>query len=527
MSDRHVDEAAMSMPVARRPVSIAILAMGGEGGGVLADWIVDMAEHAGFTAQTSSVPGVAQRTGTTVYYVEFDPRTAAQRGGLPPAVLSLMPVPGDVDVVIASELMESGRALQRSLVSRDKTTFIASTHRVYSIIEKSAMGDGRVDSAPFLEAATRAALRFIHADFAATAERSGSVISAALFGALAGSGALVFEREDFEAAIRRAGVGVESSLRAFEAGFQLAKQAAPSSATPLPSRVALPAVQALADLDARVDALFPEATRPTLHAALRRLMDYQDRRYVTLYLDRLEPLRTMPAMLQDPHGLLLGETARHLALWMSYEDTARVAELKIRGARFDRVEREVGVKPGQLLHINEYFHPRVEEIADMLPAGLGRWLMRPNAANRLLGVFTQKGRVVRTTSLCGFLMLYGVALSRKWRRRSLRYVRENVEIEAWLQRIARYAESDYALALEFARCQRLVKGYGETHARGMANFKTIAAALDEMAPAGDAAANLALWREAALADEEGEKLRSTLRDWKSRASNPMPSPAAA
>ena len=26
-------------------ISIAILAMGGEGGGVLADWIVDLAEH--------------------------------------------------------------------------------------------------------------------------------------------------------------------------------------------------------------------------------------------------------------------------------------------------------------------------------------------------------------------------------------------------------------------------------------------------------------------------------------------------
>ena len=81
-------------------MNIAILAMGGEGGGVLADWIVDMAEHAGYHAQSTSVPGVAQRTGATIYYVEIFPEI----GGAPP-VLALMPFPGEVDVVIASELM--------------------------------------------------------------------------------------------------------------------------------------------------------------------------------------------------------------------------------------------------------------------------------------------------------------------------------------------------------------------------------------------------------------------------------------
>ena len=51
------------------PIKIAVLAMGGEGGGVLADWIVSLAEHNGFLGQNTSVPGVAQRTGATIYYV--------------------------------------------------------------------------------------------------------------------------------------------------------------------------------------------------------------------------------------------------------------------------------------------------------------------------------------------------------------------------------------------------------------------------------------------------------------------------
>ena len=131
---------------APRPITIAILAMGGEGGGVLAEWIVDLAEHAGYIAQMTSVPGVAQRTGATNYYVELFPKSGTTANTGPP-VLGLTPVPGDVDIVIASELMEAGRAVQRGLVTPDKTTFIVSTNRVYAMTEKIALADGRVDSA--------------------------------------------------------------------------------------------------------------------------------------------------------------------------------------------------------------------------------------------------------------------------------------------------------------------------------------------------------------------------------------------
>src|SRR5512133_2016451 len=143
------------MMAAHEPIKIAILAMGGEGGGVLADWLVDLGEANGWLAQTTSVPGVAQRTGATIYYVELYPGGDAERDGADP-VLALMPLPGDVDVVLASELMECGRAVQRGLVTADRTTLIASTHRVYSITEKTALGDGRADSGNLLAHARRA-----------------------------------------------------------------------------------------------------------------------------------------------------------------------------------------------------------------------------------------------------------------------------------------------------------------------------------------------------------------------------------
>src|SRR5262245_25492902 len=109
-----------------RPITIAVVALGGEGGGVLADWIVDLAQHGGYLAQATSVPGVAQRTGATVYYVELFPK--AQADGREP-VLALMPVPGDVDVVLASELMEAARAVERGFVTPEKTLLIASDRK--------------------------------------------------------------------------------------------------------------------------------------------------------------------------------------------------------------------------------------------------------------------------------------------------------------------------------------------------------------------------------------------------------------
>ena len=204
-----------------RPITIAIVALGGEGGGVLADWIVDLAQHGGYLAQATSVPGVAQRTGATIYYVELFPKAAAQAAGRDP-VLALMPVPGDVDVVLASELMEAARAVERGFVTPDKTLLVASTHRVFAMTEKIALADGRADAPALLAACRDAARQLVAFDMAALAEATGSVLSAVLFGALAGSGALPFQRMAFEAAIRRGQVGVNSSLAAFGAAFEAA-----------------------------------------------------------------------------------------------------------------------------------------------------------------------------------------------------------------------------------------------------------------------------------------------------------------
>src|SRR5215467_1417948 len=118
-----------------RSIKLTIAALGGQGGGVLTDWLIASAEANGYIVQSTSVPGVAQRTGATIYYLEFFSRAEAVRAGREP-VMALMPVCGDVDCVVASELAEAGRAIQRGLVT-PRTTLIASTHRDYAISEKS------------------------------------------------------------------------------------------------------------------------------------------------------------------------------------------------------------------------------------------------------------------------------------------------------------------------------------------------------------------------------------------------------
>ena len=495
-----------------RAIRIAILAMGGEGGGVLADWIVRLAEDNGYLAQLTSIPGVAQRTGATSYYLELFPESAHPDGREP--VLALTPFPGDVDVVIASELMEAGRAVQRGLVTPDRTTLITSTARVYAMPERLDLGDGRVDGDKILEACKLAAHRLIALDMNAIAERTGSVISAAMLGALAGAEVLPFARAAFEAAVEQGGVGVAASRRAFTAACEataIAHVAKPDRDEPVPAPTALtPANPALPALAAEVRSTLPEPAHEFALEGMTRLVDYQDAAYATLYLQRLRPIAELDTRHGDGSFRITVETARWLALGMAYEDTIRVAELKIRADRVPRIRDEVRAGDGQIVEVAEFLHPRLQEVAETVPAPLGRFLLGNRVARALVGLATSSGRTVRTTSVRGFLLMAAVASLKPRRRSSLRYAEEQAALEAWLSDICRFAPVSYDMALEIAELRRLVKGYSDTHARGRASYAAIIERTRRMPPGSDAAAHIAMLRKAALADESGERLKAAL-----------------
>ena len=482
----------------RDRLCIAILALGGQGGGVLAEWIQTVARSQGRLAQGTSVPGVAQRTGSTVYYVELAPMPAEG----PAPVLAQMPTPGDVDVVIASELMEVGRAMVRGFVTQDRTILIGSTHRIYAISEKSAMSDGRADSGKILEAAAQRAQRFVGFDMEAASARSGSVISSIMFGALAGSGALPFPREAYEDAIRASGVAIDSNLAGFASGFEAARKPVAVPEEPVAPQPE-PTTPYGQTLKARIRARLPDVAHRNALFGVQRLMDYQDRAYAMLYLERLERVAAQDSA---PH-ILTTEVAAMLALWMAYDDTIRVADLKTRATRSSRVRNEVRVKTDQLLSVTEFMHPRLQEICETLPAPLGRRLLRSKVAQRMLAPLFSRGRHVETTKLRWFVTLSLLAAFRPLRRRTLRYEQEQQRIDDWLNQIVAFTPAQLDLALEFARCQRLIKGYGETFERGLSSFARIRAFAQSGAPSANDIAEL---RRAALADDRGEALEAAL-----------------
>jgi indolepyruvate ferredoxin oxidoreductase, beta subunit len=499
---------------AERPIKLTIAALGGQGGGVLANWLIEIAEAEDHLVQSTSVPGVAQRTGATIYYLEFFPLAAAARSAREP-VMALMPGSGDVDCVLASELAEAGRAIQRGLVNSDRTTLIASSHRAYAIGEKSAMGQGAADEKQLLDLVRSQSKRLILFDMDAMAEQHHSVISSVMLGALCGSGVLPFRKAAFESAIKKSGIAVATNLAAFEDAWRVAqagdsgsgaKPNAAASLSEVPTQARSRKLQPLLDrvrrLAVPLQALALEGTR--------RAIDYQDPAYAALYLDRVERIAAIDARHGPNSAWALTEaTARSLALWMTFEDTIRVADLKTRAARFERVREEVRAEPKQLFGITEFMKPRIAEIAGTLPLGVGRWLLASPRVCRWLTRWTG-GKEVRTSTVRGFLLLYMLGGMKRWRRGTFRYGQENARIEQWLARIEDLAAKNYSLAVELARAQRLIKGYGETHERGWHSFTALTAQLNVLTVRADGAAVLARLQEAALADEEGTALAKEL-----------------
>jgi indolepyruvate ferredoxin oxidoreductase, beta subunit len=504
-----------------RPIAIAVLAIGGQGGGVLVDWIVALAESQGWRAQSTSVPGVAQRTGATIYYVEV---IEAPPGQTP--VFSAMAAPGDVDIVIAAEWMEAGRAIQRGLVTPDRTTLIASTHRAFAVSEKEAPGDGMADSSAVTAAARAASRRLVAVDTAELAEQAGSVVSSVLFGTLSASGALPFPRAAFEATIAAAGIGVQASLRGFALGFDAVVAPAEVVRTPAADKPALtpvghPPYDALL---ARASSL-PAAAHAMLAEGLRHVVAYQDIAYGAAYLDAVEaveraPLGPMPhpavtrfgvaraAVSHDVEPLLVEAAAKYIARAMVYDDVIRVAALKTQPTRATRVQREMG---GQVIAVTEFMHPRMEELLGLLTPKFGIALERRPRLVAAFGRVLCGPRRIRTDTIRGFLMLYVIAGLRGWRRRTLRHAREFARIEAWLTTVRSVAADDPLLATELLANQRLIKGYSETHARGLDKFSRVMEAAERLRGRADAAVWVRRLREAALKDEAGLALDEALR----------------
>src|SRR5215468_973892 len=258
----------------------------------------------------------------------------------------------------------------------------------------------------------------------------------------------------------------------------------------------------------------PAEARDVVVAGARRLVDYQDLTYAQLYVDRLALIRAADARV-GAGGRLVRETARHLALRMSYEDVIRVAQAKIDPARLKRIAAEMGVKPGEPFTVTEFLKPGIEELCSLLPPGLAERILGQAERRGLLGRL-HWGMEVNSASVSGFLRFWLLAKLRGWRPKSYRFQQEQRAIEAWLRLIVEAARLSGDLALEVAECARLIKGYGDTLKRGSANYlietRIIRPILAGHIPLSRGIDAIASARAAALADPEGEALTRCLNE---------------
>lgn len=486
-------------------IKLAVMAVGGQGGGVLTNWIEDCARAAGYHVQATSVAGVAQRTGATIYYIEMAKCTR-------PPIFALAPAAGDVDILIAAEMMEAGRAILRGFVTPDRTTLIASTHRALAVSEKTVPGDGMANSAEVMSAAQIAAQHLMAFDMEAIALRERSVISASLFGALAGAEVLPFSRPEFEAAIRRSGRAIDASLAAFGAAYDRAqgKADAPVDDAITTYVVENPAglMTEFGKLEARING-FPEPVQAITMAGLRAVVDFQDLAYGREYLDRIDAIIAHDDRTQD--YVFTQESAKYLARAMAYDDVIRVADLKTRASRFARIEREMLPPDQARMKVTEFMHPRAEELVGLLPARLGGWISnRENWMRRIDKVFNH-GRRVRSDRLLPFTQLYLLAGLRRWRRGMLRHKGEMAHLNTWLDGAIAKLDDNYDLAVELIRNRRLIKGYSDTHTRGLSKFDRVNDGAVQVVQRPDAADWVRRLREAALADANGDALDGALK----------------
>lgn len=454
-----------------QPITILIAALGGEGGGILCEWLVELARHAGFAAQATSIPGVAQRTGATSYYVEIDPYPySAATGSM---VMSLSPVPGCIDLFVASELLEAVRGVQNGYVSPKRTHVIASCHRTLTVAEKMQAGDGRYSDEKLLEVANTFSASLSVFDMEATAREAGTAPSAVMFGAIAASGVLPVPMALFETVVKESGRGANESLK----GMALAVEYMKSPAALLPGKAP----------DGDIAAI-----------ARARVVAFQDAAYGELFDRRLARVRDIEARI-DPErqhkGALSLEAARFLGLWMAFDDVIKVAALKRSMSRIERIRREVGALPDDLVTITDHLKPGVAELAGLLPPFLARPLLDWDASVRAAGreplALPLK---LRADTLLGQLAYRLLVSFRPFRPYGERYREEQTLIEGWLEAIAEAGKESWEKAFEITLCGRIIKGYGETNRRTKHKLKAIMSAASRLE-----VVDLRAMREAALA----------------------------
>jgi indolepyruvate ferredoxin oxidoreductase beta subunit len=426
--------------------------------------------------------------------------------------------------MVSSELLETTRQIGNGMSSPQRTLVITSSSRTLTTQERMQLADGRADSADLLKIVKTFSREHHVFDMGTVAKESGTVVSAVMLGAIAGSGLFPFQRADYETIVRggdttapdKVSKMAAASLRGFAKAYEMVSQ-------PRAQAALVAGLLASNDDDMRAPVALPVAVAsqfpPEVHAMLTlghaRMLEYQGPAYAQLYVQRLGQVLAAERA-ADPSGAqgfaTTREMARWLALWMAFDDIVRVADLKSRSSRWQRVKGEVKAGDEDLLQVYDHFKPGAPEFAALLPPALSQRVLRWDRKRVLHGKSPWALPLkIGTHSVSGMLSLRVLA-SLKWLRvRGARFANEQAMIEKWLGGVVAGTRQHWQLGHEIALCGRLIKGYGATNERGKENLLHV---LDHLAgadhPPDENAAAIAAARAAALADNAGIALDATL-----------------
>ena len=465
------------------PIKIALLAVGGDGGSVFSNWCVNLAQNCGYFATSTSIAGVAQRTGSTIFYLELLPQIEIKKRGKAP-VLSQMPVPGDVDIVIATEIVEIGRALNRGLISKN-TTVIFSSHRNLSISEKSSSADGIIDSKKIIEEVEKYTKnKVVYANFKKIAKKNGSVISSSLLGALFASDALPFSKENFEKVIVAGKIGVESSLNSFrEASDEVKNEKTneeidtgldKAKLSPIAHSSSNKEVQKFINRIKSYDTSLHDIT----YLGVMNTANWHDHKWGNYYLDELEKIIKIDT--KEKNFALSYNYAKYLSSALTYDDLIFVSSIKTSKKRLKEVRTEVNAKEHELVEVLDFLHPGLEEFCGFMPKGLGSRLSKSKKFKNFFTKYLDRDRRMKSTNLFNFLILYFVGTLKSWRFKSFRHFEEMENVNFWNIKIENILAVNYELAVLVVQSYRVKKGYGDTFHRSQSKFKILLDLADEI-----------------------------------------------
>ncbi len=467
-------------------IKVLIPAVGGQGGGVLTEWLVQAFFIQDYDVQGISLPGLSQRGGSTVYYLEAFPRAEARDKQI---IFAQFPVPGEVDVIVAQEFLELGRALELGYGS-DKTAIVTSTHRVYSTLEKMPIGSGIYSEESLRKIADGFSSKLIELDALKLSKENGMdelAVNAILLGALSASGAMPVSRESYLKAIDNVGVAVKTNKRAFEVGSDYVKSGNNPDFGEKPAIVWESFLKERADRlgeyereeylarISKIETYHPSNLREILAESIFRLIEYQGIEYADKYMDLVWETYDVDQNTKGGGYKLTEHFARNLALLMSYEDGIRVAELKIKFNRFKRIKEEMRLRDDQVFKVVDYLKPDSEEIYGLMPYVLVAPFVRITQSRVFKKIWRRKkpltmGQTPVTTSFSGFARLWLLTKIKFMRPYSYRYKKEHRIIKRYIESVVYYSGLDYKVGCLVAKSASMIKGYGKVRRRTMKAF---------------------------------------------------------